>query len=50
MGGEASAYLATGAAGEPKPTEARMWLEQAVAQGIAEAQQHLEALPTPAIS
>jgi hypothetical protein len=31
-------YLAEGAAGEPKPAEARSWFEQPAAQGIEEAQ------------
>jgi len=39
-----SRYLAHGAAGEPNLAEARQWLEQAVAQGIEEAQTDLSAL------
>jgi uncharacterized protein len=37
-------YLAAGAAGERSPTEARLWLERAVAQGVTEAQADLAAL------
>ncbi len=40
-------YLASGAAGEPDPAEARVWLERAVAQGVAEAQDDLATLPSP---
>jgi hypothetical protein len=42
-------YLAEGAAGEPNPSEARLWFEQAAAQGIEEAQADLAALPAPAL-
>ena len=34
-------YLASGAAGEQNPAEARMWLERAVAQGVPEAEADL---------
>ena len=37
-------HLAAGAAGEPDSAEAKAWLERAVAQGIAEAEQDLAAL------
>lgn len=40
-------YLATGAAGERDPVEARLWLERAVAQGISEAQPDLAELTLP---
>jgi TPR repeat protein len=39
-------YLARGLAGRRDSQEARQWLERAVAQGLAEAQQDLAALPT----
>ena len=42
-------YLAEGAAGEPNPAEARLWFEQAAAQGIEEAQADLAALHAPAL-
>jgi hypothetical protein len=42
-------YLAEGAAGEPKPAEARSWFEQPAAQGIEEAQADLAALHAPAL-
>jgi TPR repeat protein len=38
-------YLAEGVAGEPNPSEARSWFEQAAAQGIEEAQADLAARP-----
>ena len=38
-------YLAEGVAGEPNPSTARSWFEQAAAQGIEEAQADLAALP-----
>jgi TPR repeat protein len=34
-------YLISGAAGEKSPTEARVWLERAVAQGVPEAESDL---------
>jgi TPR repeat protein len=34
-------YLASGAAGEKRPAEARTWLERAVAQGVPEAESDL---------
>jgi TPR repeat protein len=37
-------YLAGGVAGDPDDQEARLWLERAVAQGIAEAEPDLAAL------
>ena len=40
-------YLAEGVDGEPNPSEARSWFEQAAAQGIEEAQADLAALPAP---
>ena len=40
-------YLAGGVAGEPHPAAARAWLDRAVAQGIAVAQDDLAALPSP---
>jgi uncharacterized protein len=40
-------YLAGGVAGDPDLAEARSWLEQAVAQGVAEAQDDLATLPPP---
>ena len=42
-------YLAEGAAGKPDPSEARLWFEQATAQGIEEAQADLAALRAPAL-
>ena len=42
-------YLAEGAAGDPDPSEARSWFEQAAAQGIEEAQSDLAALHAPAL-
>jgi TPR repeat protein len=41
-------YLAAGATGEPQPEEARDWFEQALAQGVLEAEEDLAALPPPA--
>ena len=38
-------YLARGLAGDRNPAEARVWLERAVAQGLAEARNDLDALP-----
>jgi TPR repeat protein len=38
-------YLARGLAGTQDFTEARMWLQRAVAQGLHEAQADLDALP-----
>jgi TPR repeat protein len=43
-------YLAQGAAGTYDPVEARLWLERAIAQGVEEAQEDLDALPTEEIS
>ena len=34
-------YLTSGAAGEKRPAEARMWLERAAAQGVPEAEGEL---------
>ena len=42
-------YLAEGAAGEFDPTQARSWFEQAVAQGIEEAQADLAAMPAATV-
>jgi uncharacterized protein len=42
-------YLAEGVDGEPNPSEARSWFEQAAAQGIEEAQADLAALHAPAL-
>ena len=42
-------YLAEGAAGNPDRAEARLWIEQAAAQGIEEAQADLAALHAPAL-
>ena len=41
-------YLVAGVVDPPNLLEAREWLEQAVAQGIAEAQSDLASLPAPA--
>ena len=41
-------YLARGLAGEREPGEARIWLERAAAQELAEAKTELAALPPPA--
>jgi TPR repeat protein len=44
-------YLMNGAAGDLNPVEGRMWLERAVAQGVADAEHDLAAAPatrTPA--
>jgi TPR repeat protein len=41
-------YLAAGATGEPRPDEARLWLERALAQEIDEARQDLAALAAEA--
>jgi TPR repeat protein len=44
-------YLMNGAAGDPNSVEGRMWLERAVAQGVADAEHDLAAAPatrTPA--
>jgi TPR repeat protein len=41
-------YLAVGAVDTADPAEARVWLEQAVAQGNADAAEDLAALPPPA--
>jgi TPR repeat protein len=38
-------YLAGGTAGDTNPVEAPLWLEQAAAQGVVEAQQNLPDLP-----
>ena len=38
-------YLARGLAGNQSPTEARFWLQKALAQGLQEAQADLDALP-----
>jgi hypothetical protein len=43
-------YLARGAAGTYDPIEARVWLERAIAQGVEEAREDLDALPTEEIS
>jgi TPR repeat protein len=40
-------YLRDGVAGDPNPEEAREWLERAVAQGVADAQQDLAELSPP---
>ena len=40
-------YLAHGLAGERDIHQARMWLERAVAQGLAEAKGNLATLPRP---
>ena len=40
-------YLASGAAGERNPLEARLWLERAVAQGISDAEPDLAELTLP---
>jgi uncharacterized protein len=40
-------YLADGVGGDRDLTEARSWLDQAVAQGVAEAQDDLATLPPP---
>jgi uncharacterized protein len=40
-------YLASGAAGEPNPKEAYRWLEQAVAQGVPEAESDMAQLMSP---
>src|SRR4029077_11962429 len=40
-------YLASGAAGEPNPKEAHHWLEQAVAQGVPEAESDIAQLMLP---
>ena len=37
-------YLANGAAGDPDPAEARVWLERALAQGISDAESDLRGL------
>ena len=37
-------YLKSGVASEPNPAKAREWLERAVAQGVADAQQDLAEL------
>lgn len=42
-------YLAQGAASTCDPVEARLWLERAVAQGVEEAQEDIDALPTEEI-
>ena len=41
-------YLSSGAAGDQDDEDARLWLERAVAQGIAEAEPDLAALRAPA--
>jgi TPR repeat protein len=43
-------YLARGLASEKDLTGARYWLEKALAQGVAEAQAELDALPEEAYS
>ncbi len=43
-------YLAGGVAGDPDGQEARLWLERAVAQGIADAEPDLAALTPPIAS
>ena len=40
-------YLARGLGGQRDPVEARLWLERAVAQGLADAKPDLAALPSP---
>jgi hypothetical protein len=42
-------YRAQGASGTYDAVEARLWLDRAIAQGVEEAQEDLDALPTEEI-